>query len=117
MFFRKLVYVGSISVLASCASMPKVTGYSSAPPEIRSEVLSRISEIEKSDRNCVNLSAVNADDPALPQFMKGPNARAFSTGPVRETWVVTACGAQRKYLVALMGDHGVMQLQSVELAK
>jgi len=100
--------------LASCAAGPKVSGYSATSGELRNEVLARISQIEKTQNNCANLSAVAADDPALPQFMKGPNARVFGTGPSNEVWLVTACGAQHKYSVELLGDHGVMQLQNVQ---
>jgi hypothetical protein len=101
-------------LLTSCAAGPKVTGYSAASGELRSEVLARITQIEKIQNNCTNLSAVAADDPALPQFMKGPNARVFGTGPSKEIWSVTACGAQHQYSVELMGNHGVMQLQNVQ---
>ena len=100
--------------LLSCAAGQKMTGYSATSGNLRNEVLTRISQIEQSQNNCANVSAIVADDPALPQFMKAPNARVFNTGPSNEVWVATACGAQHRYSVQLLGDHGVMQLQNVQ---
>ena len=116
---RFLQVTGCLLLLlpASCATSPKVAGYTSTPADLRTRILWLISQSERTERNCAAVSSVTADDPALPQFMKAPNARVFNTGPSNEIWTVMACGTERRYAVVLQSDHGAVQLQSVELVK